>query len=514
MCRLWKCLLAWILCTLLETNVSYANPHVLWSTYLGGKGPDEAIAVAVDPSLSCYVTGITTSDGFPNPKVSTSPLQGHLAGGQDAFVAIYNPVGQLIHFTYFGGSGGYGDRGEAIAVDEAKGLVYLAGGMNSVPPSAGHQFAGHFHVSGDNMDGFVAILSIDCAHLKGFRFVGGNRNDEIFGLAVSRKGIYVCGYTSSKTLNLGGAIGATACSYCATHPAEPDYGDAFVARLGPDLGVLGWRYIGRSNGWTFAKGITIDDFTGDVCVTGVTKANGLQTMGPSGPSGDNDAFVARFSSDLKTVKFVTYVGGHGQENDDHLHYKPFGIVVDRARSICIPGETTAGDFPTKNPLAGTAVPGAFVTTLDPTGAPLRNSSGLMHIDANRAGRGRGIATGPGKNLWIAGMANRPKLVEFNTIPGTSAFPGGKDFFVTRLAPHGWGYNLVYSTYLGGRGEDEAAAIAVDRFGSAYVVGKTHSTDFFPLVHPDQPSSGGDDDGFVVRISRGDRYWQLGPGPHP
>jgi len=37
--------------------------------------------------------------------------------------------------------------------------------------------------------------------------------------------------------------------------------------------------------------------------------------------------------------------------------------------------------------------------------------------------------------------------------------------------------LIYSTYLGGSGEDSVSRIAVDREGSAYVVGTTNSLDF-------------------------------------
>ena len=77
--------------------------------------------------------------------------------------------------------------------------------------------------------------------------------------------------------------------------------------------------------------------------------------------------------------------------------------------------------------------------------------------------------------------------------------GGADAFVTRIAPTGTGSPLVYSTYLGGSGEDGAWGIAVDPGGRAYVVGHTDSTDF-PTVFPWQPLSGGARDAFVVKFS--------------
>ena len=47
--------------------------------------------------------------------------------------------------------------------------------------------------------------------------------------------------------------------------------------------------------------------------------------------------------------------------------------------------------------------------------------------------------------------------------------------MTKLTPAG--NALVYSTYLGGSGDDVGGGIAVDGAGSAYVTGYTASTNF-------------------------------------
>jgi len=57
--------------------------------------------------------------------------------------------------------------------------------------------------------------------------------------------------------------------------------------------------------------------------------------------------------------------------------------------------------------------------------------------------------------------------------------------------------LIYSTYLGGAGEDRARAIAVDKSGNVYAAGVTYSTDF-PVLHPYQGSNRGDRDVFVTK----------------
>jgi hypothetical protein len=60
--------------------------------------------------------------------------------------------------------------------------------------------------------------------------------------------------------------------------------------------------------------------------------------------------------------------------------------------------------------------------------------------------------------------------------------------------------LVYSTYLGGSGDDHASGIAVDGSGSAYVIGTTGSTGFPTTVGAFDASSGGDNDAFVTKLN--------------
>jgi hypothetical protein len=58
--------------------------------------------------------------------------------------------------------------------------------------------------------------------------------------------------------------------------------------------------------------------------------------------------------------------------------------------------------------------------------------------------------------------------------------------------------LVYSTYLGGTGQDTGYGIALDQFGSAYVTGEAGSANF-PTLNSNQASGGGQD-AFVTKIN--------------
>jgi hypothetical protein len=86
------------------------------------------------------------------------------------------------------------------------------------------------------------------------------------------------------------------------------------------------------------------------------------------------------------------------------------------------------------------------------------------------------------------------------------FGGGSDAYVTKLNPAGTG--LVYSSYLGGSGEDWGSGIALDSNANAYVAGYTASINFptanaFQAAHAGGPiNSNGDGpyDAFVAKVS--------------
>jgi hypothetical protein len=75
---------------------------------------------------------------------------------------------------------------------------------------------------------------------------------------------------------------------------------------------------------------------------------------------------------------------------------------------------------------------------------------------------------------------------------------GTDAFVTKLSANGG--SLIYSTILGGSSSDTGNAIAIDRFGSAYVAGETSSTDFPTTPGAFQSPQSDADNGFVTKLS--------------
>jgi hypothetical protein len=99
------------------------------------------------------------------------------------------------------------------------------------------------------------------------------------------------------------------------------------------------------------------------------------------------------------------------------------------------------------------------------------------------------------NAYVTGSTTS---VDFPTV--NALFPtlnGTSNAFVTKVALGGTA--LVYSTYLGGSGQDVGGGIAVDAIGNAYVTGKTNSPDF-PTVDALQPSEKGVYNAFVAELN--------------
>ncbi|MFQ5486511.1 MAG: SBBP repeat-containing protein, partial [Desulfobacterales bacterium] len=87
-----------------KTQSLVIDPVLVYSTYLGGTGFDQAFGIAVDASGAAYVAGLTQSTDFPT--LNPLPGGGALAGSFDAFVSKLNAAGNaLIYSTYLGGTG-------------------------------------------------------------------------------------------------------------------------------------------------------------------------------------------------------------------------------------------------------------------------------------------------------------------------------------------------------------------------------------------------------------------------
>jgi len=100
------------------------------------------------------------------------------------------------------------------------------------------------------------------------------------------------------------------------------------------------------------------------------------------------------------------------------------------------------------------------------------------------------------NAYVTGYTYS---TDYDVTPGAfqTKNGGGWDVFMTKL--NATGTALVYSTYIGGSGEDRGYAIAVDGSGNAYVTGYTESTDYDVTPRTFQATNEGRQDVFVTKV---------------
>jgi hypothetical protein len=116
----------------------------LYSTYVGGAGPETGESIAVTPAGSAYVTGYTLSTNFPTTSLA---FQRFDPGGPNAFVIQLNSAGSSYTYsTYLGGSDV--DLGSSIAVNST-GNAYVSGNTYSI------DFPTNVYAPGGSYDAFV-----------------------------------------------------------------------------------------------------------------------------------------------------------------------------------------------------------------------------------------------------------------------------------------------------------------------------------------------------------------------
>jgi Calx-beta domain/Beta-propeller repeat len=111
-------------------------------------------------------------------------------------------------------------------------------------------------------------------------------------------------------------------------------------------------------------------------------------------------------------------------------------------------------------------------------------------------QGFGIAVDSTGSAYVTGSTISSDFpISASPVQPTKA--GVTDAFVAKLDPSGT--TLVYSTFLGGSGDDVGNAIAVDADGNAYVTGTTTSSNF-PVLNPFQARSRGGNETFVTKLA--------------
>ena len=235
-------------------------------------------------------------------------------------------------------------------------------------------------------------------------------------------------------------------------------------------------------------------------------SNPLQSTNKSSRS----VFLAKINTlapGASSLVYSTYLGSAGIAMGR-------GIAVDSTGNVYIVGDTNSKTFPItpgafQTSCKGTCVNNAFVAKIDSFGSSLLYSS---YFGGSNFDFGFGVAIDSAGRMYFTGTTSSS---DFPTTVGAfqTAYKGGSspgtrhgDSYVSVLNPAGNGAaDLVYSTYLGGSGDDFAWGLAVDASNFVYVTGSTLSSNFpvTPTAFQSALAGVGNigiGDGFLVKLN--------------
>lgn len=395
---------------------------------------------------------------------------------------IIDPV--IVYSTYLGGSSL--DYGYGIAVD-SYGNAYVVGDTSSIDFPLASPYQGACGGSVGCQDIFITKFNAAGTGLVYSTYLGGSGGEYfMYGggtfpsdfMTIDKYGnVYVTGYTGSTDFPLKSPIYTS--------------GPAFVTKINASGSSLVYS--------TYLPG---DGIGGDIAVDGSGNAYITGSAGGSYPStstnpvlqyhGSSDAFVTKINAAGTGIVYYVYIGSSTLDLAN-------GIAVDGSGNAYITGETNSRDFPTtsnafKKSIADNGDPDAFVTKINSKGTSIVYST-LIGGDNSQEGA-MAIAVDSKGNAYITGWTSTAQgvLSDFPTAPSNPIQKTAGQWcnaFVTKLNSTGSG--LVYSTFLGGDGDDDGIHIAVDKSGNAYVTGTASSANF-PLVNPVDNTCGPSVDG--------------------
>jgi hypothetical protein len=231
------------------------------------------------------------------------------------------------------------------------------------------------------------------------------------------------------------------------------------------------------------EGVAVDS-ANHAYVVGYTYSRGFPTVNPYQASklGDTDIFVTKFSSSGSALLYSTYLGGSSYDEG-------VAIAVDSYQWAYITGNTQSNDFPLLQPFQASYVGGPrdiFISKLSSLGSALIYSS---YLGGCCPDYGCGIALDAERQAHVVGYTSSDDFPVLNAYQANLKIcdDSWTDTVIVKVAY--FGSSLIYSTYLGGYGDDMGADIGLDEAGRCYVTGITASHDF-PVSAAYQPGYGG------------------------
>jgi hypothetical protein len=305
-----------------------SGSSLVYSTFLGGDSDEHGLGIALDSDCCAYVTGATSSAGFPT---TSGVFDSTLNGAFDVFVTKLNSAGSDLEYSTFLG-GQYSDFGEDIAIDS--GYAFVTGFTNS---SLFPTTPGAFDESWNGVsDVFITRVNPTGSDIVYSSFLGGSESDEGYGVTVDGAGCaYVAGNTSSSA-----DFPTTPGAYDTTSSST----DLFMAKLDTWGSTLEYSTLLGGSDYDSGNPVMglVTDSQGNAYLVGHTTSSDYPTTPGAYDQtldGNLDICLSKLNSDGSTLLYSTYLGG---ANDDY----GYGVAIDDSGSAFCTGVANGGDFPT------------------------------------------------------------------------------------------------------------------------------------------------------------------------
>lgn len=510
------------------------DPVLSYSTLLGGGGNENANGIAVDSSGNAYITGLTGSGNFPT---TPGAFQTNSSIYGNAFVTKLDPTGtNLVYSTYLNGNGF--SAGTAIAVDSSRN-AYVTGRtnasdfptVNAIRGSTSNFYrtvdsGGHWNnQSIGPLSRTVSVLAEDPL----------SPNIIYAGMGFDGGGIYKTTDGGNNWIALNTGVANAVCSVLAIDPVTPTTLYATLTVNGPPGANL-YKSTNGGGAWTMLinglAGVTVSALAIDpsspatiyagASFLGLYKSTNGGGSWTDSSTGINFGGINAIAVDpINPQTAYLSAGGGGVFKTTNGG----GNWVQMNNGLTTTAVHTLNIDPASNIYAGTSGGGLFKSTNGGGNwTPVNNgiSSAFIYVSSVALSSsasstlylgtqdGRIYKTIDGGNNWtkVYETLTRTNFTTLAINPGgSSTVYAGADItpamlndyegFVTKLNADGSG--LVYSTYLGGSGDDFGNGIAVDSSGNAVVVGQTASASF-PTLNAFQSTLSGASDAFVTRFN--------------
>jgi len=414
-------------------KLTNGGSSIVYSTYIGGtKNTTAARGIAVDAAGSAYITGSTTSTGYP---VTSGAYQGTRGSSIVAgFVTKLTPQGNALSYsTYIRGGPAAG-----IAVDAA-GSAFVTGTADSTFAATSGAFD---TASGGAEDAFVLKLNATGTAASYATFLGGSAMDTGNAIAVDAAGnAYVAGHTKSINFPVLNAY----------QSALPGNQAAFVSKLNAAGSALVYStYLGGTDGSTLdsrrqqANGIAVDA-AGHAYVTGTTFASNFPVVrafqpgkGYTGEGHDasSQAFITQLEAAGNSLIYSSYLGSKACLGNNVFSCYPYGsdeeglaITVDAAGIAYFTGKARSRTFPQAEPVQplanayGQSLP--FVARVQDRGtqvALLYSVALGVRSDSGYDGAATGVAVDGTGTAYVSGYVNNPFPVTPGALKVVTAWP--------------------------------------------------------------------------------------------